>query len=215
MPGNWDVLYMSVLTSYYAGQQCQNVLFFRTRTGTPQPDVEHELIDLQLNINSWFVTALVNWCSSSWSPQSLVTKVVAGADPYQAISNYVNVFGAKGGDGLPPHDAGLISTYTKFHGKRLHGRIYIPGVAESDQTNGVLSNSAKAGLQTIANDLMTRFGVSGSYGSAWLTVFSRMNGVTRSGVPPDSLIYNPLAALPLQRITVSDFVRRQGHRRQR
>jgi hypothetical protein len=215
LPGNWDVLYQSILTSYYAGQQCQNVLFFRTRTNTPEVDVEHELIDLQANINSWFVTGLVNFLNSGWSPATLVTKVVAGADPYQALSNYVNVFGAKGGDGLPPHDAAVISTYTKFHGKRLHGRIYLPGLSESDQTNGVLSNAAYAGLQTIANDLMTRFGVSGSFGSCWGTVFSRKNGATRMPGPPPYTAYNVLAALPWQRMTVSNFVRTQGHRKQR
>lgn len=209
----WDVLYQSILTSYYMSQECQNVLWFRTKTLSPHPDVEHELQDLHVNINSWFVTGLVNFCNINWSPYTLVTKVMAGALEYQAISNYVNVFGAKNGEGLPPHDSAVISTYTQFHGKRLHGRIYLPGLSEVDQNLGYLTDAAFNGVQSIATDLMTRFGINGSAGSAWGTVFSRANGRTRNPGPPPHMVYDPLAALPWQRMSVSRRIATQRHRK--
>lgn len=208
----WDVLYQSILTSSYASQTMQNVLWFRTRTTSPNSTVESELTDVHSNVNAWFVTNLVNFCNVGWSPRTLVTKVMAGALEYQAISNYTNVFGAKTGDGMPPHDAVVVSLYTQFHGRRLHGRIYIGGLSESDHNNGLLTSPAFAGLQAIGADLMTRFSQGGSFGSAWGTVFSRANGTTRNPGPPPHIVYDPLAALPWVRMTVSNRICTQRHR---
>lgn len=207
-----DILYQSILTSVCAGQTCQNVLWFRTYEGSTYPTTQAELTDMHTNVNAWFVTNLVNFSNNNWSPVTLVSRVMAGDLPYQAISNYVNVVGIKSGDGMPPHDAAVISLYTPFHGKRLHGRIYLTGLSESDHANGLLNTLAMTNYNQVGSDLMSKFGASGSSGSVRLCVFSRANGVQSNAGPPRHNVYDVLAAIPFTRFAVANRIRTNRHR---
>lgn len=210
-----DTLYQYTLTSSYQGQLCQNVMFFRTKETSPRNSAEIEVADLGSELTAWFVNNVKAFANVGWSPIQSVCKVMAGDLPYQYIVNFVNQFGAIAGEGLPPHDSALISLYTPFHGKRLHGRLFVPGISEADQNGGVLTGAALTRLTTIGSDLITRYAQGGSNPSpyAWLTCFSRANGVQRNPGPPPHLVYDPLAAIPITRMTARDTIRTQRHRR--
>lgn len=213
MAGGLDALYKYTITWRYQNQSMQTVLWFRTKTTSPKTDAGEEVIAIMTEVSSWFTTNVLNFANNGLQAIQAVGQVMAGGLPYQAILNYVNVFGAIAGDGLPPHDAAVVSLYTPFHGRRLHGRIYIPGISESDQAGGNLTAAATTRLNTIASDLLTRFGQNGTSSYVWLCVFSRANGVQRNPVPTMHLVYDQLAAIPVTRTIVNSLVRTQRHRR--
>lgn len=213
MPDTIDILYQCVLTSSYQSQLCQNVLWFRSYENSVLQDELAQLQDLHSNVNAWFVQTYKAFANLGWQPLTLTTKSMNGTVPYGEIRNYTNEFGARTGDGMPPHDAAVISLYTPFHGRRLHGRIYLTGLSESDGSGGLLDSSAVGRATQVGTDLFTRFGPTGSSGSARLVVFSRANGVQRSPGPPPHLVYDVLSGVPVSRFTVSNRIRTQRHRR--
>lgn len=212
MPDTRDILYQMILNSTYAGQSMQNVLWFRTYFNTPYTTGALEIDALHSSGNSWWVANFLPLCNNAWSPVTLVTKAMNGPEPLMLITNYTNVVGLKSGDGMPPHDAAVISFYTDLHGKRFHGRSYVPALNESDHSNGVWNAPAQTQIKKIGDDLMTRFGPQGTSTAARLVVFSRKNGATRFPGPPPYISYNSLAGIYVTRFTVSSKVRTQRHR---
>ncbi len=213
MANGLDTLYRSVLSLIYQGQLCQNVLWFRAKEASPYTTQQLECDAIDVNVDAWFVSEYQAFANAGVNFTQLVTQAVNGPEPVQTIRNYQAKYGAIAGEGLPPHDAVVVSLYTPFHGKRLHGRIYLTGISESDQNGGVLTAPSLARLNTIGTDLMTRFKEGGSFGGAWGVVFSRKNGMTRNPGPPPMLNYSSLAGIPWTRYTAHAQLRTQRHRR--
>lgn len=213
MAGGLDALYKYTITWRYQQQSMQTVLWFRTKTTSPKTDAGEEVIAIMTEVSSWFTTNVLAFSNVGLQVIQAVGQVMAGGLPYQAILNYINTFGTQAGDGLPPHDAAVVSLYTPYHGRRLHGRIYIPAISEADQAGGNLTAASTTRLNTIANDLLTRFGQNGTSSYVWLCVFSRANGTTRNPGPPPHIVYDQLAAIPVTRTIVNSLVRTQRHRR--
>lgn len=61
-------------------------------------------------------------------------------------------FGSKGGDMLPLQDSPTLVKRTAFGARWGIGRVFVPGVAESDQASGVLIPTAYLELQAIGNE---------------------------------------------------------------
>lgn len=213
MPTGYDLMYKYTLTMTYQAQTMQNVLWFRNKTNSPQSTIDGEMNQLIGEVNSWFTLNLQAWANNGLQFINAVLTAMNGPQPYQVLQNYTNMYGAISGEGMPPHDAVVLSLYTPFHGRRLHGRLYIPAISESDQNGGIITDAAMVRAVKIGTDLLTRYGQSGTSAYAYLTVFSRKNGVTRSPGPPPTLIYNSLAGIPVSRILVNNLVRTQRHRR--
>lgn len=213
MANGLDTLYRTVLTMTYQAQTCQNVIFLRSKETSPQPTQQAECDDINSNVDAWFVSNYRAFANVGVTFVSLITQAVNGPEPVQSIKNYLATFGAIAGDGLPPHDAAILSLYTAFHGKRLHGRLYLVGISESDQAGGLLTGAAQARLETVGSDLMLRFKEAGTYGTAWGVVFSRANGLQRVAGPPPHLVYDSLAGVPWTRYVAHNQLRTQRHRR--
>lgn len=212
MAGGLDALYRYTITWRYQNQDLKTVLWFRSKTTSPKTDAKDEVEAIMTEVSSWFTLNVLLFSNVGLQVISAVATVMAGGLPYQAILNYINTFGQIAGDGLPPHDAAVVSLYTPFHGRRLHGRIYIPAISESDQAGGNLTAAATVRLNKIASDYLTRFGENGTSSFVWGVVFSRANGTTRNPGPPPHLVYDQLAAIPVTRTTVNSLVRTQRHR---
>lgn len=213
MPLPDDTLYQYILTGSYLGQTIINTLWFTTKETSPKNNAQEEADAIIGEIGSWFVDNYLLWANINYQPLQAVVNVMAGAPPYQSILNYTNRFGSISSDGLPPHDAALISTYTGFHGKSLHGRIYLAGVSEIDQTGGALTAPSLAKLKAVADGLVTRFGFNGTSSYVRLGVFSRKAGRTLFPGPPAHYEYNPLACVHVKSAVVKDTIRTQRHRR--
>jgi hypothetical protein len=213
MANGLDALYKYTITWSYKAQTMQTVLWFRTKTQSPKSDAGEEVIAIMTEVSSWFTTNVLAFANNGLQCLQAVGQVMAGGLNYQAILNYVNTFGVIAGDGLPPHDAAVISLYTPFHSKRTHGRIFIPAISESDQEGGQLTQAATVRLNKIASDYLTRFGENGTSSYVWGCVFSRANGVQRNQGPPPHLVYDQLSAIPVTRTTVTSVIRTQRSRR--
>lgn len=212
MAGGLDALYKYTITWRYQNQEMKTVLWFRSKTTSPKTDAGEEVAAIMTEVSAWFTTNVLAFSNVGLQVISAVGQVMDGGLAYQAILNYVNTFATQPGDGLPPHDAAVISLYTPFHGRRLHGRIYIPAISEGDQVGGQLTAAATTRLNKIAADYLTRFGENGTSSFVWGCVFSRANGTTRNPGPPPHIVYDSLAAIPVTRTTVNSLIRTQRHR---
>lgn len=164
-------------------------------------------------VEAFLFTFIQQCCSSEWEILQAQIKVMAGAENFQAIRPYGLRYGAQAPDTLPPHDASLLSLYTPFHSRRLHGRIYLPAVPEGEQVSGLVSDAHLQRVSNVGSIMVSRWGELGNSPNAWLCVFSRANGVQRVLLPFPHLTYDPLAAIPITRTVAHRDVATQRHRK--
>lgn len=208
-----EVLYQVVLDYLYKGQTCKNVFWFRSKPTSPHSSRTNEINDMSSNFAAWFTDSYSLFANNQLQFIQHTVKLMSAGEPLQVINNYTLKFGAIGGDGLPPHDAAVISLYTPYHGRSMHGRVYLTGISENDQEGGLLTDAALSRLNTLGAGLITRFAENGSYGTAWGTVFSRKAGVVHNPINPALAIYLVEAANPWTRMVVHRQIRTQRHRR--
>lgn len=92
--------------------------------------------------------------------------------------------GAQGDDSLPSFCAGLLSLRTGVGGRSAHGRIYIPGVAESASSESRIEGANLSQLSDIGLVLLGRYGPLGTNDRVRFGVYSRKLGDTRELGPP-------------------------------
>jgi len=131
----------------------------------------------------------------------------------QSLGSYVNEFGSVSGEGMPPHDAAVLSLYTDYPGRRTHGRLYISGLPESLQSEGELTAPAETSLKNLGDWLLSQFGENGFSPYYWWGVYSRANGNVRMPGPPPYIQYDPLAHIPWSRHVPNKVLGTQRHRR--
>lgn len=131
----------------------------------------------------------------------------------QSIMGYTTEFGSLAGEGLPPHDAAVLSLYTDYPGRRTHGRLYIPGIAESIQTDGELTTSAESSMKNLGDWLIGQFGQLGTSPYYWWGVYSRKNGAVRHLGPPPYIDYGKEYLIPWSRHVVNKVLGTQRHRK--
>lgn len=118
--------------------------------------------------------------------------------------------GAIAGDALPPQNAMLVSLRTGTKGRRRHGRFYLPGISEGNQTNGVLSGSQLTALQALAVGLTNAYGPGGTESNYELVVYS-----PEALTPPPPKEFKPRAGTLITAVTLADpddVIRTQRHR---
>lgn len=214
MPDSPDILMRYILTGNIFEQQTKTTLWLRSKPDADTSDMLAYLNAIIGDIEVFLLPRFLDFATSDWNITQASIEVLAGENPFQVIKEYLLTSGERPPDALPPHDAGLLSLYTPYHGRRLHGRLYIPGVPESETAGGVISATSRAELSAIGNTMVTRYGEGSSNAFAWICVFSKKNGVERRTIPPPPiLIYSPLAANPITRTVASKYVATQRHRK--
>lgn len=164
-------------------------------------------------VEAFIFTFIQQCCTSEWQLLTAQIQVLAGGLPYQTIRPYTTKYGSQPPDALPPHDAGLISFFTPFHGRRNHGRIYLPAQPEAEHSGGRFSDAHLQRLDNVGSLLVSRFGAAGNSPNAYFCVFSKKNGVTRVLLPVPHLEYDPLAAVPVTRYVANRNTATQRHRK--
>lgn len=101
--------------------------------------------------------------------------------------------GAITGDSLPTQCAVVVSLLSNVKGRRTRGRFYLPGISETDTTQGNLVGPQLTAIQALANGLEANFGVSNVSALYKLVVWSPVDTVA----PPPK----PFKPRPTQMIT--------------
>jgi hypothetical protein len=109
--------------------QAENVLYYRaTEAATP-----YNMCQL---VQSEFVPELLNCMSTKISLVDIRTIDTASLEEF---TEPVGTAGSVQGDMLPPTNCALLRLITRFADRSRKGRVYLPGVPEGMQNEGVLS----------------------------------------------------------------------------
>jgi hypothetical protein len=214
MPDSPDILMRYTLTGSIWSQTTKTILWLRSKETADTSDMNSYLNALIGDIEVFLLPHFKAFATADWQITQAELEVLAGENPYKVIREYVLEYGEQPPDALPPHDSGLLSLYTPYHGRRNHGRLYIPGVPEAQHVGGRISDAQRTLLSNIGGMIVSRYGEGSNNAFAWICVFSKKNGVERQTVPPPpKLIYSPLAAIPVSRTVAAQRVATQRHRK--
>jgi hypothetical protein len=203
------------LTAYYSykNQQMQHNFWGRVKPTDPSPTwqalTDKMVDDYMLGI--WARIRLLTVTSMQLT--ALQAQTLNPRGTAQTLMGYTNEFGAYNGDGMPPHDAAVLSLYTAYPGRRVHGRLYVSGLPESIQNQGELTTDGEASLKNLGDWLVQMFGEGGASPHYWYGVYSRANGATRMPGPPPYISYSPLAHVPWTRRVANKVLGTQRHRK--
>jgi hypothetical protein len=214
MPGGIDALARLNVTFYVAGQNCQQSYWIRAKPTDPLA-----------NLFVWCDKICDDWRTNIWPRYAqlqpgtvqLIGSVCTVLNPRltaQSVRAYTTDFGLAVGECLPPHDAAVLSLYTRFAGRRVHGRLYIPGISESLQDSGTLTAAGKTALKNLGDTIIGQYGdVTGASPNYWGGVYSRANGATRNPGPPPFIDYSPLTHVPWIRHVPNERLGTNRHRK--
>jgi hypothetical protein len=210
----YDALYRLAVTFYVHGVNCMNVFWLRSKPTTDSPTLQFECdnIESDWRVQIWpvYKLALSNECAN-------IAAVVQCMNPpglAMTVASYVGQTGTIASESLPSFNASVLSMYTAYPGRRTHGRVYVPGIPESETSGSVVITAQATRLANIAAILINRWGNAGSSLRVMGGVYSRKNGVTINPGPPPFLSYSPLALVPWTRAIVNTRVRTERHRMQ-
>lgn len=213
MPAGADGLLR--LTAYYSyrGQAMQHNFWARVKETDPSPNwqatCDHMITDYIAIV--WPRIRFLTGSSFQLTGTQAMTMTPRGTA--QSLMGYVNEFGAFAGEGMPPHDAAVLSLYTRYPGRRTHGRLYVSGMVEQMQNGGLLTPETKTALKNLGDTLIQNFGELGNSPYYWWGVYSRANGATRHPGPPPFIAYDPHMLIPWDRHVPSEVIGTQRHRR--
>lgn len=207
-----DALHRLTVTFQLHGSYCQNVFWFRSKPTTTAANLQDESDKI---VNDWKLQIWPYYkpcCSPDLQLVTLLNVCVEPTGIAQTIASYTVEFGSFTGESLPSHCAAVIGLYSRYPGRRTHGRCYIPGIPEAAHQNSVMSLTQMTNLSTLAGRFLTYFGDNGTSPQVWGGVFSRKNGAVRLPGPPPFIHYSPLAHLPWYRVVVNSTVFTNRHR---
>lgn len=156
---------ISARFEYYNGEsRCFNMAHWRltnvlvTATGLP-PAVTIPFVsvagDFAADLYAMWSTPWASLASIQWSMTGVTVQNIHPA-PRSLPVSYVPS-GALSGevvdDALPAQDTATILRKTDFGERWGMGRIFIPGLAENQQNNGVINPAGTGGLTTLANTI--------------------------------------------------------------
>jgi hypothetical protein len=76
------------------------------------------------------------------------------------------------GDCLPGQNAMVVSLTTGQKGRRMHGRLYLPGVSETTSANGQVTGAQLTAIQALGAGLVEHYGPGGTYPTYRLVIYS-------------------------------------------
>lgn len=208
-----DALYRLNVTIAQNSVNCLQSFWFRSKPTTPAASLQ---IECDTICQQWRTFIRPKYQAFMTGECQLLAAVCTCLTPpslAQTIETYSLIFGSAAGEALPPHDAGVVSLYSAFPGRRCHGRLYIPGVPEGQHLQGNLTTAWQTKLDDIGFALVAQFGETGTSSYVWGGVYSRKNGATRLPGPPPFISYSPLGHLPWKRYVANLRVATQRHRK--
>lgn len=208
-----DALYRLNVTIYFNTVNCIQSFWYRAKPTTPAANVQVECDTIVSDWTTFILPKYQAFCVGECQFISAVCTCLNPLNAAQTITNYNLKFGLAAGEGLPPHDAAVLSLYTAFPGRRTHGRLYIPGVPEGNHLQGNLSTAWQTKLDDIGFTLLQHYGETGTFANCWGGVYSRKNGRVLQVGPPPYYTYSPLAHIPWKRYTANLRVGTQRHRK--
>jgi len=188
-------------------QQCQNGFYFTNRI--PLDDDEGDLrlymADLITQFNSQIYPLIKSFQNNQVHYNSLIATCVIPRNGPILETIYETGSGDQPDESLPSYCAAILSLRTGLGGKSNRGRLYIAGVSEGDTSAGQLDVAAFAGLQAIANQLLSLFGPTGGSTFFRYVIWSR-----KLGAPGGLLL--PTGIRPILQILPRDILGTQRHR---
>jgi hypothetical protein len=170
--------------------------------------------DLTDFVNSWVATIgplLIAATSASVNWDRLTVTDVADDGDESITFGFTQPYpGAIAGEVLPPQNSLLLSFSTGQKGRRRHGRAYIPGVSETNTSNGLVTGAQLTALQALGQGLTNTYRAGGTEPQYQLVVYSP----EQLEAPPPK----PFKPRPGELITfinaaiASEVVRTQRHR---
>jgi hypothetical protein len=208
-----DALYRMTVFIYLNSVQCQQQFWFRSKPTTPAPNIQTECDTIAADWRTYIRPKYQAFMTGECQMTGSITTCLNPDSLAQTVETYSLIFGSAAGDALPPHDAGILSLYSGYPGRRTHGRLYIPGVPEGQTAQGNLSTAWQTKLDDIGFTLLQHYGETGTFAYAWGGVYSRKNGAVRIPTPFPHYTYSPLAHLPWRRYVANLRVATQRHRK--
>lgn len=208
-----DALHRLTATFVVHSVNCLNTFWFRSKPATPSVSLQADCDSIVSDFTSIIWPKYQAFCSTELQLIGLVATTLNPIGQAQTVSFPVGQFGTVGGDCLPSYCAAVLSLYTAYPGRRVHGRLYIPGVPEASHSGSILTVAAGANLALLGDVLRTQYGEAGSNSKYWLSVYSRKNGNGLSSTIPPFITYSPLAAIPLKRTVANARLGTNRHRK--
>lgn len=76
------------------------------------------------------------------------------------------------GECLPGQNSVVVQFSTGRKGRASHGRIYIPGISEANQANGIVTGTQLTAIAALANGLENFYGPGGIFASYRMCIYS-------------------------------------------
>jgi hypothetical protein len=213
MPNGVDALSRLTVTYVYKGVNCLNSFWARSKPADPLTTFQQVTDKLILDYEIGVMGRMKQLMTTDTQFIGAVATMLNPLASAQSVKSYTTDFGQVAGDGLPPHDAGVLSLYTGYPGRRVHGRLYLGGVPESMTTGGELTAAYLTAMKNLGDWLIGQFGDAGTSPNYWWGVYSRANGRTRQPGPPPYFSYSPLTLIPWKRHVTNIRIGTQRHRK--
>ena len=114
------------------------------------------------------------------------------------------------GDCLPGQNAVVVSLRTGIKGRRRHGRFYLPGISESNHSNGRVTGTQLTAITALADGMLGAYGPTGSQANYRLVVYSPPSPPFVPKPPPPS--HTDTLVTPITNALVDQIVRSQRRR---
>jgi hypothetical protein len=209
-----DALYRLTISFSLHGVVCQNVWWLRSKETSTSPSLQNDCDNIESDWRVQFWPLYKLCCSNELVNTGAVVQCMNPLNQAMTVASYVNQTGSTVGESLPAFCASVIGLYTRYPGRRTHGRVYVPGVPEAEHSASQVTNAQLTKLANLAALFVNRWGENGSSLTVRGGVFSRKNGVVRNPGPPPYLTYSPLAHVPWTRTVINSRVRTERHRMQ-
>lgn len=161
------------------------------------------------NVNLMPALAAATSVSVSWD-RIVVSDVSPGQEVTYILSITPATPGTVTGDALPPQNASVLRLNTLVKGKRSHGRVYIPGLSETNVANATISGTQLTSLTSLGSALLTNYGPSGTSGIFHLVVYSPPTRPFVAPKPPP--VHTNTVITPINSVSVDPVVRTMRRR---
>ncbi len=155
-------LYHLTLVGEQDGQITQNGFYFQGKDANPNDSNLEDAEFLANDFQTWIMPTILTLMGDQWHVKGLiVTTLIPRLGPLIEVG-ILGQGGLQGGGCLPSSSAGVLSLRTGNSGRSNRGRLYFAGIPKSDCEDSRVSFSYLTRLQAVGNELLTRYGPSGS-----------------------------------------------------
>jgi len=108
--------------------------------------------------DSWEACGIQSVLNVLWQLEEVKLTIMTATGPISGTDTRTALAGANGGPGSPPNTAYLVRKVTDTGGRAGRGRMYVPGIEESDiNAVGVFEGGIVATATTVFGDMVADF----------------------------------------------------------